>query len=90
MGLQLDLMESAFISLNLDQPANWEHPGNHGWRVLFRRWAGTPPDGRKRDPNVEDTRFIECYRFLGQRHSGRFLNFCEQTLKLPSLWEEMT
>ena len=85
VGLQLDLMESAFLGLNLDQPANWRHPGNAGWRKLFESWAREPDPARKE----KSTWFRDAYQFLGHRHSGRFQNFCQHTLGLPPLWEEL-
>ena len=70
--LQLDLMENAFLSLNLDQPVNWNHPGNEGWRTLFKTWADGSED------------FVRGFCFLRHLRSGRFLNFCERRLKLPT------
>jgi hypothetical protein len=76
VGLQLDLMESAFLSLNLDKPVNWNHPGNAGWRQLFESWSRAPS-------------FRLVYQFLGQGHSGRFQNFCHRTLELDPVWQEL-
>jgi hypothetical protein len=69
VGLQMDLMESAFLSLNLDQPMNWNHPGNLGWRTLFEDWARSET-------------FRMVYSSLSHRHSGRFKNFCRPNLGL--------
>ncbi len=77
VGQQLALMEHAFVNLNLDQPRNWDHEGNQGWRTLFEQWA-------------RSRRFTEAYRYLGQLHSGRFQNFCHRAFGLPDaaeLWE---
>jgi hypothetical protein len=72
LGLQLDLMENAFLSLDLDQPVNWNHPGNQGWRSLFEAWTSKSED------------LVTAYCFLRHLRSGRFQNFCERTLGLPS------
>ena len=72
VGLQLDLMENAFLSLDLDQPVNWNHPGNQGWKRLFTAWT------------EDSEQFKRSYCFLRHLRSGRFQNFCERTLKLPS------
>ena len=77
VGQQLDLMENAFVSLGLDQPRNWWHEGNQGWRTLFLGWA-------------ESETFQNGYLFNVHLHSGRFQNFCERTLGLPPAdWEKM-
>ena len=78
VGLQVALMEDAFLTLNLDQPTNWNHPGNAGWRKLFSDWA-------------QSDAFRTAYLFVVDRHSGRFQNFCERTLGLPpaGLWRQL-
>ena len=48
VGLQVTLMEDAFLSLDLDQPVNWNHPGNAGWKKLFTDWAGSDGFTRRR------------------------------------------
>ncbi|MFQ5351293.1 MAG: hypothetical protein ACE5EG_12700, partial [Thermoanaerobaculia bacterium] len=69
VGRQLALMESAFVALDLDQPSNWNHEGNQGWRALFESWA-------------RSERFGRAYEHLGHLHSGRFQNFCHRALDL--------
>jgi hypothetical protein len=70
VGQQLALMEDAFVSLNLDQPMNWAHEGNQGWRRLFEDWA-------------KSRTFRRGYAHNIHLHSGRFQNFCESFLGLP-------
>ena len=77
VGQQLTLMENAFVALNLDQPRNWKHEGNQGWRALFENWA-------------QSDRFARAYEHLGHLHSGRFQNFCFRNFGLPDagkLWK---
>ncbi len=76
VGLQLDLMETAFLSLDLDQPVNWNHPGNQGWRQLFEGWA-------------KSQSFRSVYVLLKQQHSGRFQNFCSRSLRLKMTETEL-
>ncbi len=68
---QLGLMESAFLSLDLDQRRNWDHEGNDGWRKLFERWAASPT-------------FRWGYARNISLHSGRFRNFCASVLGLET------
>ena len=65
VGQQLALMESAFVTLDLGQPVNWNHEANQGWRALFEGWARAAS-------------FRKAYGHLGRLHSGRFLNFCSR------------
>ena len=65
VGQQLALMENAFVALDLDQPRNWKHEANQGWRTLFESWSRAP-------------RFRRAYAYLGRLHSGRFQNFCNR------------
>ncbi len=69
VGLQVALMEEAFLSLDLDQPRNWRHEGNRGWRRLFESWASSAT-------------FQANYALIADRHSGRFQNFCARNLGL--------
>jgi hypothetical protein len=36
---QMQLMELALLQLRLDNPTNWCHPRNRGWRAMFERWS---------------------------------------------------
>jgi len=38
----IQLMENAYVDLDLDDPKERLHPDNAGWLQLFRRWAVTP------------------------------------------------
>ncbi len=74
VGQQLALMEDAFISLNLDQPQNWNHESNQGWRQLFSDWACSKS-------------FKIAYESLSHLHSGRFQNFCHRAFGLSTAAE---
>jgi hypothetical protein len=79
VGQQPAAMENAFVTLNLDQPRNWNHEGNQGWKALFEKWAGS-------------ARFAAAYEHLGHLHSGRFQNFCHRAFDLPDaaeLWKKI-
>lgn len=72
--LQMQLMESAYLQLELDRPRNRDHYLNRGWMNLFRRWAHAPF-------------FRHAWAVSQGTFSLGFQRFCEESLRLGS---EMT
>jgi len=79
VNIQLQLMESVFVSVELGQKANREHPSNRGWMNLFQRWARAPSFKRAYLPSI--TTF-----------SAPFQQFCRVALGLglELEWEDLS
>lgn len=68
---QLQLMENAYLALELDRPANRDHQTNSGWMNLFRRWAQAPY-------------FRRAWAVSISTYSYGFQRFCQEALHLRS------
>lgn len=79
VNIQLQLMESLFVSLELDQSANREHPANRGWMNLFTRWAQARSFRRAYLPSIAT-------------YSAPFQQFCRVALglKMVLTWSRLT
>jgi hypothetical protein len=75
---QLQLMESALMTLELDRPERREHHVNRGWMNLFHRWAEAPY-------------FRATWGIAVGTYSLGFQRFCEEQLGLESCleWESV-
>jgi Patatin-like phospholipase len=71
VNLQLRLMESIVVALDLTQQRNRDHAGHRGWMNLFRRWAAAPS-------------FRRGYAALISAYSTGFQHFCEHALGLTA------
>ncbi len=71
-NLQMQLMESVFIALQLDKLRNRYHHFNRGWMNLFRRWTQAPC-------------FRHAWAVSIGTFSVSFQQFCEDELKLRSM-----
>jgi hypothetical protein len=65
----IQLMETVFSDLNLDEDA--KHPHNEGWIRMFRRWVKSPV-------------LMAVWYDSSRSYSERFQAFCHYTLKLPT------
>lgn len=79
VNIQLQLMEAVFVSHELGQKANREHPGNRGWMNLFRRWAKAQS-------------FRDAYLASITTYSAPFQQFCQAALglQLHFAWREVS
>ena len=75
-NLQMQLMENAFVNLELDCQQNREHYFNRGWMNLFRRWS-------------QAAYFQRAWAVTIGNYSVGFQKFCEDALRLEAkiVWE---
>jgi len=65
----IQLMETVFIDLNMDEEPN--HPHTQGWIKIFRRWVKSPV-------------LRAVWQDSSRSYSERFQAFCHYTLELPT------
>lgn len=70
-NLQMQLMENAFMDLELDREQYREHYFNRGWMNLFRRWS-------------QAAYFRRTWAVTIGTYSVGFQKFCEDALKLEA------